>query len=45
MNNLGFPEILGILFFFFPITIYLTNVLFDGLGYFRDWFHFSVRRR
>jgi hypothetical protein len=45
MYNFGFSEILGILFFLFPILIYLTNVLFDGLGYFKDHLFYSTRRR
>jgi len=45
MYNYGFDAILGILFFGFPILVYLTFILFDGIGYFRDKFHFTIRTR
>ena len=38
-----FSEFLGNLFFLFPIIIYLTFVLFDGLGYIRERFHANRR--
>jgi hypothetical protein len=45
MENLGFGEIIGVLLFAVPLLIYLTQCLFDGIGYFRDQFHTSGRRR
>jgi len=39
-----FSQFLGIMLFLFPFLIYLTCVLFDGVGYFRDKFHFSIRK-
>lgn len=44
MENFGFGEIIGTLLVLVPILIYLTLVLFDGIGYFRDRFHTSGRR-
>jgi hypothetical protein len=45
MFNYGFDGILGLIFFAFPFFIYFTNILFDGIGYFRDKFHFTIRTR
>jgi hypothetical protein len=42
--NFSIEEFLGIMFFF-PLFIYLTLVVFDGLGIFRDVFFTSTRKR
>lgn len=42
---LTFSELLGLILVLFPVLLYLTCVLFDGIGYFRDQFHVSNRKR
>jgi len=45
MANLNFSELIGILLYLMPLLIYLTAVLFDGIGYFKDIFYTSSRHQ
>jgi len=44
VENLTIEHFLGCVIFL-PIFIYLTLVVFDGMGFFRDMFYTSNRRR
>jgi len=44
MENYSIGEFLGIVFFL-PFLIYITIVLFDGLGIFKDVFERTGRKR
>lgn len=43
LENLTISDFLGIVIFM-PFLIYLTLVIFDGIGIFRDIFYTSNRR-
>jgi hypothetical protein len=45
MENLNFSEIIGILLFAVPFFLYMTQVLFDGIGGIKDIFYTSNRHQ